>query len=162
MTLARFSVGQAVRTPFGKGIVRDVRNNGSLLVDVSGRALVIHARDVAPLEESGGRSRRTGASGTASADHTSRDTARTPARTGARRGVRTIEIDLHGLTPDAALARVAQAVDDALLDDVDELRVVHGRGSGRLRAIVHRALHQLPVRSVRVDPHNAGVTIVTF
>jgi dsDNA-specific endonuclease/ATPase MutS2 len=38
---------------------------------------------------------------------------------------------------------------------------VHGRSGGRLRAALHRQLREVPaVRAFRLDPANAGVTIV--
>ena len=38
---AKITPGDEVRTPFGRGVVREVRNSGRLLVDVQGRALLI-------------------------------------------------------------------------------------------------------------------------
>ena len=38
---SRFAAGDAVQTPHGKGVVREVRNNGRLLVQVQQRALVV-------------------------------------------------------------------------------------------------------------------------
>lgn len=72
-------------------------------------------------------------------------------------------IDLHGLTVEAAIARVVDAIDHALRDDADRLEIVHGKGSGRIREAVHRHLATLPVvNSFELDPRNAGVTVVRF
>ncbi len=153
----RFSIGQAVHTAFGKGVVRQVRNGGWLRVDVGGRTLVVAAADVSPSESPGATSHRGGSrrrSGESSGH-------KVPGHE-ARASRRATEIDLHGLAPEDALVRVERAVNAALLADIDELRLIHGRGSGRLRAALHRMLRGMPVRSVRLDPRNEGVTIVAL
>jgi DNA mismatch repair protein MutS2 len=72
-----------------------------------------------------------------------------------------MEIDLHGLTVAEALERAERALNDALLADESELRLIHGRGGGRLKAALHRWLNTVPsVRRFRLDPRNEGVTIV--
>jgi len=54
-------------------------------------------------------------------------------------------------------------INDVLLDGSFEARVIHGRSGGRVKAVVHQYLRKLPaVAAFRVDPHNPGVTIVTF
>jgi DNA mismatch repair protein MutS2 len=73
------------------------------------------------------------------------------------------DLDLHGLTVDAAIDRVEHALNEALLADVGELRIVHGKGQGRIRAALHRHLRTIPsVRAFRLDPRNDGVTILTL
>jgi DNA mismatch repair protein MutS2 len=70
-------------------------------------------------------------------------------------------IDLHGLTVEEALARVLQEIDRAIRSGADRVEVVHGKGSGRLRAALHRELAGISaVTAFRVDPRNAGVTWV--
>lgn len=142
-----------MQTPFGKGVVREVRNNGRLLVEVHGRALVVSEAEVTTLDSRERRSRRARARemGPVSPPQP-RVEAPGPA-----------EIDLHGLTVEEALARVDRALNDALLSDVPELRIIHGRSGGRIRGALHRRLRELPsVRGFRLDPRNAGVTIVDF
>ena len=136
-----------MQTPFGKGVVREVRNNHTLLVDVHGRALVVSDADVTALSGRPGLSGRPAPFGEASRPGPS-----APA-----------EVDLHGLTVEEALARVESALNEALLADVEVLRLIHGRSGGRIRAALHRRLRELPsVRSFRIDPRNEGVTIVTL
>jgi dsDNA-specific endonuclease/ATPase MutS2 len=138
-----------VHTPFGKGVVREVRNNGRLLVDVQGRALVVSDADVTPMAAS---SRRKAAP-------RARPEPPGPSATPGPG----VDLDLHGLTVEDALARVESALNDALLADVEVLRIIHGRSGGRIRMAVHRRLGELlGIRSFRLDPHNEGVTIVTF
>jgi DNA mismatch repair protein MutS2 len=72
-------------------------------------------------------------------------------------------LDLHGKTVAEAVDALDVFISDALLGDCDHVRVVHGIGGGKVKAAVHQRLRQLPsIRSFRVDPQNAGVTVVTF
>jgi dsDNA-specific endonuclease/ATPase MutS2 len=148
---ARITVGGTVQTPFGKGIVREVRNNGGLLVDVRGRALVVKASEISELDASPQSRVRSG---------TGKST-RAPRQAEPDAGGDTREVDLHGLTVEAALARAVQALDEALLADVAELRLIHGRSGGRIRAALHRQLREIPsVRGFQLDPRNEGVTLI--
>jgi dsDNA-specific endonuclease/ATPase MutS2 len=148
---ARFMPGDTVQTTFGKGVVREVRNHGCLLVDVRGRALVVENGGVSRLAS---RQRRLGpdeAAGVIPA----------PLSAGEPPRVAPAEVDLHGLTVTEALARSEQALNDAMLTDLPELRLIHGRSGGRVRAALHRRLGEIPsVRSFHVDPRNEGATIV--
>lgn len=149
---AQFSPGDAVQTPLGKGRVAELRNHGRLVVDLSGRAVVFDEADVqpAPLPPKS-KSRRHAQTPSQSPEEVT------------RAALSSRELDLHGLTVDEALDAVARAINDALLDDVGQLRVIHGRSGGRLRSALHRHLSQGPaIRSFRIDPTNAGVTIVTL
>jgi len=151
---SKFGAGDAVQTPLGKGVVREARRNGRLLVDVSGRSIVLDERTVTPLA---GRTR-------------SPAKTKAPLPPGRSSGVlpsgprhAPAEVDLHGLTVEEALARAGQAINDALLADLFELRLIHGRSGGRIRAALHRSLKDISsVRAFRLDPRNDGVTIVTF
>ena len=142
--------GDAVQTPFGKGIIREVRNHGRLLVDVQGRALELGEGDVSAL----GATSKTARRGRA---------ARVPERSpvAGRSGGPPAELDLHGLTVGEAVARAEQALNDALLADAAELRLIHGRSGGRIRAALHQRLREMPsIRGFHLDPANGGVTIV--
>ena len=147
--------GTAVQTPLGKGVVRAVRNGRRVLVDVRGRATEFAAGEVVPAP---GRGIRTdGAPGA-----TPMRGAVEPQPSGQAHDV-AAEIDLHGLTVDAALARVDEALNAALLAGLETLRVIHGRSGGRLKAALHRRLREIPsLRGFHVDPHNAGVTEVAL
>jgi dsDNA-specific endonuclease/ATPase MutS2 len=148
---ARFEAGDTVQTPFGKGVVREVRNRGRLLVDVAGRALEIKEADVSPVPMS---QRRTRDGHQPHSSEPVRPDERSPRRS-------PIEIDLHGLTVEEALTRTEDALNDAILADVAQIRLIHGRSGGRIRAALHKKLQQIPsVRHFRLDPQNDGVTIV--
>lgn len=151
---ARLSVGSFVQTPFGKGTVREIRNNGRILAEVKGRALIFSESEVSPLDD-----RNIGT-------RPGRARFRAPAAAsihepGARTPAAPVEIDLHGLTVDQALAAAERALDRALRGDAEELRFIHGKSGGRIRGALHRWLSGIrSVRSFRVDPRNEGVTIV--
>src|SRR5213083_1168779 len=68
------------------------------------------------------------------------------------------ELDLHGHTVEEAIAALDAFINDALLASASEVRVIHGRSGGRVKQAVHARLRELPVRSVRLDPRNPGVT----
>jgi DNA mismatch repair protein MutS2 len=70
-------------------------------------------------------------------------------------------LDLHGFTMGEARAAVLAFVNDALLDGVEEVEIVHGIGTGRVRRAVLDELKRIAaVRHVRPHPTNPGVTIV--
>jgi DNA mismatch repair protein MutS2 len=72
-------------------------------------------------------------------------------------------IDVHGKTVEQALEAVDTALSEALLGEATELRVIHGRSSGRIRDALQRHLRALSVvRKARLDPANAGVTIIVL
>jgi DNA mismatch repair protein MutS2 len=149
-----FAPGDNVQTPLGKGVVRDVRNHGRLLVEIDGRSAVFDAKAVRLVElpKSGGppkgahvRQMPVGVAGSR-----------------VERGA-VAEVDLHGLTVEEALARAESAINDALLADISELRLIHGRSGGRIRAALHRRLREIrAVRTFRIDARNEGVTLVNF
>ena len=148
---ARFAAGDAVQTPFGKGVVREVRNQGRLLVQIQQRTLVVDVAVVTPLTPL-----------------TARPRGPTPPPSGVARAVEPrhqapSEVDLHGLRVDEALARIDAALDAALLAGHAELRFIHGRSGGRLRGALHERLRAISaVRGLRLDPRNPGVTIVSL
>jgi DNA mismatch repair protein MutS2 len=146
-----FTIGDSVQTPLGKGVVRDVRTKGRLLVEVGSRAVVVEAGEAAPLavpKSSAKKQRGTAVPGAGDAPHREQAAG---------------EIDLHGFTVEEALARAESALNEALLADHTELRLIHGRSGGRIRSALHRRLREISsVRAFRIDPRNEGVTIVTF
>ena len=76
------------------------------------------------------------------------------------------EINLIGLTVDEAIPQLDKYLDDAYLAHLPQVRVVHGRGTGALKAGVHRHLKKLKyVKEFRLGEFgegDTGDTIVTF
>jgi DNA mismatch repair protein MutS2 len=146
---SRFQAGDFVQTPLGKGVVREARHNGRLIVEIGSRSVVIEERTVSPVatpQRSAARKRAVP------------EPERTP-----RANYSVSEIDLHGCTVEEALVRAEQALNDALLGDRSELRVIHGKGGGRIRAALHARLRTISaVRAFRLEPGNPGVTIVSL
>jgi DNA mismatch repair protein MutS2 len=58
------------------------------------------------------------------------------------------EVHVRGMTVDEALEKVDRFLDQALLGGLDEVRIVHGKGTGTLRKVIWAWL--------RANPHVAG------
>jgi DNA-nicking Smr family endonuclease len=71
------------------------------------------------------------------------------------------ELDLHTFAPHEVKELVADYVDEAAARGLNELRIVHGKGTGALRRLVHAVLarHELVV-AFRIDDENWGATLV--
>lgn len=73
------------------------------------------------------------------------------------------EINLLGNTVDEAVNTLDKYLDDAYLAGIAEVRIVHGKGSGALRAGVHQYLKNHPhVKSYRLGIFGEGDTGVTI
>lgn len=77
------------------------------------------------------------------------------------------EINLIGLRVDEALDRLDRYLDRAALAGLPEVRVIHGFGTGRLRAGIHQWLRtNRQIKGFRLggekDPGGAGVTLVAL
>jgi DNA mismatch repair protein MutS2 len=74
------------------------------------------------------------------------------------------EIHLRRLTLDEALPRLDKYLDDAFMDGLCQVRVIHGKGTGTLRQAIRKLLKDHPlVKSYRPGEYgegDAGVTIV--
>jgi DNA mismatch repair protein MutS2 len=73
------------------------------------------------------------------------------------------EVHLLGLRVDDVSLSLGRALDAAVVAQLSSLRIVHGKGTGALRARVHELLEADPrVRAFRAGVHGeggAGVTI---
>lgn len=148
----RFTVGDHVHVAsVGKGIVREVRNAGRYLVEVKVRQIIAAEAQLTPVDE-----------------RKQPDAARGPRQVVSPDDIPTgatakASIDLHGLTTVEAVVALDTFLNDAILAGIAEVRVIHGRSGGRLKAAVHARLKVVTsVRSFRLDGSNAGVTIVTL
>ncbi len=73
------------------------------------------------------------------------------------------ELDLRGQTTDEALLEVDRFLDNARLGGLDRLTIIHGKGTGALRAAVHAHLKSCAgVKSFRLGLYGEGETGVTI
>ena len=76
------------------------------------------------------------------------------------------EVNLIGMTTDEAMPVLEKYLDDAYLAGLNTVRVVHGRGTGALKNMVHQRLKKLKyVKEFRLGVFgegDTGVTVVTF
>jgi DNA mismatch repair protein MutS2 len=76
------------------------------------------------------------------------------------------ELNVIGCTVDEALTRVERFLDESTVTDVQELRIVHGHGTGQLRRAIASMLKEHPlVAGIATAPQNqggGGATIVTL
>ena len=145
-----FGPGDAVHVAaLGKGIVREVRNRGRYLVEIKGRSLIVAGSELA-LSGSVRMPRRskrsaTGTQGPAVVEPTTASPS----------------LDLHGNTVHEGLEALNAFLNTALLAGNPEVRIIHGRSRGRIKAAVHAQLKLMSsIRGFGLDPRNPGVTIV--
>ncbi|MEC8960076.1 MAG: Smr/MutS family protein, partial [Chloroflexota bacterium] len=72
------------------------------------------------------------------------------------------ELDLRGMRVDEALSRVDEALNDAALDGVSFIRMIHGKGTGALRRAIREYLggHSLVISAEDGEgPGGDGVTV---
>ncbi|MGZ8867411.1 MAG: Smr/MutS family protein [Thermoanaerobaculia bacterium] len=133
----------------GKGIVREARNGDRYLVDLNGRSLVATGGQLTRQEAP----RKRAPAGTAPSKRTPEEYAGSKSAPA--------KLDLHGHTVAEALEAVSEFLNRQMLAGTHEVHIVHGRSGGRIKSALHAQLKGLPsIRSFRLDPRNAGVTIV--
>ncbi len=155
-------VGDRVRTAEGVvGVVRELRPDGAVVLESGVLRVVTPADAIAtvldPTAVSGAKpqpSVRPRPSGSPlgpdrpTADHAAS------------------ELKLLGLRADEAEAELTRALDAAIQADLPSLRVIHGKGTGALRELVHRLLRADPrIAHFALAPANqggAGVTVVAL
>lgn len=76
------------------------------------------------------------------------------------------EIHLRGMRAEVALTAVDKYLDDAMAAGVEQVRIIHGKGTGTLRKVVWELLKQHPgVQSYRLgeqDEGGSGATVVAM
>ena len=73
------------------------------------------------------------------------------------------ELQLRHLTTDEALFRLDQYLNDAFMAGLPSVRIVHGKGMGKLRRAVHESLTKHPlVKSYRLGDYGEGDYGVTI
>lgn len=77
-----------------------------------------------------------------------------------------LSMNVHGYTVEEAMVEVDKYLDDAFLSGLEEVSIVHGKGTGALRAGIHRFLkthpHVKTFRLGRFGEGEDGVTVVTL
>ncbi len=75
-----------------------------------------------------------------------------------------MELDIRGMMGDEGVIEVERFIAGALMSGLSQIVIIHGKGTGALRAAVHTALRRNPaVKSFRLGEYGegeAGVTIV--
>jgi DNA mismatch repair protein MutS2 len=136
-----------------RGVVVAVGRNGRYRVQVDGVTTSCREGDLAAPAETKGK--RKSSAGRPRLEH--------PRARGDDEAAPAARVDLHGLRVEDAMTKVLDEIDRALRRGADRLEVVHGKGSGRIKAALHKRLAQLSVvAAFRVDPRNSGVTLVYF
>ena len=74
------------------------------------------------------------------------------------------EIDVRGQRADEALQSVVALIDEAVMVESRELRILHGKGDGILRQVIRQYLESMDLVKSAMDEHvdlgGAGITIV--
>jgi DNA mismatch repair protein MutS2 len=76
------------------------------------------------------------------------------------------QLDVRGMRGDEAMQKVSEFIDGAIVVDVNEVRILHGKGSGILRQIIHEYLKTIDLiesfGDEKVQLGGAGITVVKF
>jgi DNA mismatch repair protein MutS2 len=142
-----------LRATGAKGRVTEVRAD-RVMVEAGAIKLEVPLEDLELIEGGGGDA-------VASSGST-----RAGGWSGPDRGAARLEVDLRGLRVHELEIELARALDEAILEDLPELRIIHGKGTGALRKRVGEMLERdRRVRTVRMGgptEGGAGVTVAGF
>jgi DNA mismatch repair protein MutS2 len=75
------------------------------------------------------------------------------------------QLDIRGMRADEALQKVAEYIDDAIMVNISEVRILHGKGSGVLRELIRnylKTVEGINFADEHVDFGGAGITVVRF
>lgn len=88
------------------------------------------------------------------------------AKTGALTRTVSMECDVRGMTLEEALSAVDQYLNEAVMAGLNEVSIIHGKGTGILRSGIQQHLkHHMLVKSFRLGVYGegeTGVTVVTL
>ena len=77
-----------------------------------------------------------------------------------------MELDIRGMTTDEGIMEVDRFIDNCLIAGIETVTIIHGKGTGALRAAVHQFLKQHKnVKSYRLGEYGegeAGVTVAVL
>jgi DNA mismatch repair protein MutS2 len=146
-----FTPGDRVRLLDGglKGVVAEVRD-GRVVIDASGIRMKMPVADLELVKPGDG----------------ARDTVPGSVSWKAPEGPVRTEVDLRGLRVDEVDQALLRSIDEAILSDLTELRIIHGKGTGAVRERVTALLEDDGrVCRFRVGGRaegGAGVTVASF
>jgi DNA mismatch repair protein MutS2 len=72
------------------------------------------------------------------------------------------ELDIRGMLPEEALHYLERFIDAAFMSSQQQIRIVHGKGSGTLRQIVAKTMKTYPFKSIQHPEKNQGGDGVTI
>lgn len=73
-----------------------------------------------------------------------------------------LEVDIRGMMTDEGIMEVDRFIDSCLLGGIETITIIHGKGTGALRAAVHQFLkHNKHVKSYRLGAYGEGEAGVT-
>jgi len=72
------------------------------------------------------------------------------------------ELDIRGMPPEEATMYLERFIDAAFMSSRDNIRIVHGKGTGTLRSLVARIMKSYPFKSIRHPDHKEGGDGVTL
>jgi len=74
------------------------------------------------------------------------------------------QIDLRGVRTEEAIRRVTEFIDEAIVVEIDTLRILHGKGDGILRQMIREYLNTVDIvksfRDEQIDQGGSGITVV--
>ena len=74
-----------------------------------------------------------------------------------------MDIDLRGMNSEEGIAAVDEFIDRALRQNLNQITIIHGKGTGVLRAAIQQHLRRHPyVRSYRLGTFGEGESGVTI
>ena len=77
-----------------------------------------------------------------------------------------MELDIRGMMTDEGIMEVDRFIDNCLIAGIETVTIIHGKGTGALRAAVHQFLKQHKnVKSYRLGEYGegeAGVTVAVL
>lgn len=75
-------------------------------------------------------------------------------------------IDVRGMRANEALQTVMDFIDEAIMVDANEVRILHGTGTGILRQLIREFLNSVPsirnFKDEKIQMGGAGITVVEF
>ncbi|MDE7234199.1 MAG: Smr/MutS family protein, partial [Ruminiclostridium sp.] len=73
-----------------------------------------------------------------------------------------LELDIRGMLTDEGIMEVDRFIDNCLMGGIEQITIIHGKGTGALRAAVHQFLKQHKnVKSYRLGTYGEGEAGVT-